>query len=64
MEEQGPSQRMLEEVMARCDVLCSPKPLELFRGSKEGAIKVGHLVGISITWGVHCRFGLSYEPIA
>lgn len=51
MEEQGPSHRMLEEVMARCDVLCTPKPLKLFKGTKEGAIKVGRLSSIDTTTG-------------
>lgn len=46
MEEKGPSQGTLEEIMARCDVLCTLKPLKLFKGSKEGTIKVGCLASI------------------
>lgn len=29
--------------MARCDVLCTPKPLKQFKGAKDGAIKVRHM---------------------
>ncbi|CAM9231946.1 unnamed protein product, partial [Pylaiella littoralis] len=39
MEEQMPSQQMVEEVMARCNVLCTTKSLKNFKGSKEGVVK-------------------------
>eukprot|EP00752_Nemacystus_decipiens_P008019 g7166.t1 len=38
-EQQGPSQKSLEEVMGRCDVLCTPRPLKQFKGAKEGTMK-------------------------
>lgn len=40
LEEHGPSQKTLEEVMARCNVLCTPKPLKLFKGARDGVMKV------------------------
>lgn len=57
MEEQGPSQKTLQEVMARCDVLCTPKPPKLFKGAKDGAMKVRHLSNKNITkLGLEGRF--------
>eukprot|EP00903_Cladosiphon_okamuranus_P008571 g8222.t1 len=38
LEEQGPSQKTLEEVMARCDVLCTPKAPKQFKGTEDGAM--------------------------
>ncbi|CAM9130489.1 unnamed protein product, partial [Hapterophycus canaliculatus] len=38
-EEQGPHVAEVEQVMARCDVLCTPKPSKAFKGSKDEAIK-------------------------
>lgn len=40
LEENGPHQRELEQVMARCDVLCTPKHLKSFKGGKDEAVKV------------------------
>ncbi|CAM9615807.1 unnamed protein product, partial [Scytosiphon promiscuus] len=38
-EEHGPQIPELEQVMARCDVLCTPKSPKAFKGTKDGAIK-------------------------
>ncbi len=40
MVDQGPLHKQLTEVMARCGVLRTPKPSKIFKGAKDGAIKV------------------------
>lgn len=35
--------------MARCDVLCTPKPLKQFKGAKDGAIKVQRIWNAKVT---------------
>lgn len=40
LEEQGPQAAGLEEIMARCGVLCTPKSLQAFKSAKDGTIKV------------------------
>ncbi|CAM9865760.1 unnamed protein product [Ectocarpus sp. 4 AP-2014] len=39
LEEQGPQAAGLEEIMARCGVLCTPKSLQAFKSAKDGTIK-------------------------
>lgn len=40
LEDKGPFHEGIEEVMARCDVLCTSKSFDSFKGSKEEALKV------------------------
>lgn len=40
LEKDGAFQGGIEEVMRRCNVLCTPKPLDFFKGSKEKILEV------------------------